>query len=176
MSEPDGHPTADDASAGPPSVLRVVAVVPVILAVATLDDLGLLAERLFADRLQSAAATAAVATIFGLPAAFWALERGRQRARTFVAVGAIVAALLPLTLIATGFVGQMINSSQNHNRLVRGIRSPFAYAVWTLKRQVSLPLADSMTWPVFAVWTAHVLAVGALSGLAFWWLVARRRA
>lgn len=164
------------ASAGPPDVLRVLAVVPVVLVVALIDDLGFWAERVFPDRLQSAVATAVVAAIFGLPSAFWALERGRERARTFVATGTVAAALLPVALLVTGFIGQMINSSQHHNRLVRGIRSPFGYAVWTFRQQVSLPLAESMVWPVFAAWTAHVLAVGAVSGLAFWWFLARRRA
>ena len=154
----------------------MLAVVPIVLVVALIDDLGLLAGRLFFDRLDSAVASAVVAAIFGLPAAFWALERGRPRGLTLAALGAAVASLLPIVLLATGFIGQLINSSQYNNRLVSGIRSPFAYAMWTFRRQVSLPLADAMTWPVFGVWAAHIVAIGALSGVAFWWLVARRPA
>jgi hypothetical protein len=137
-------------------LLPLLIIVPVIAAAVRLGR-----PHYLETEVASTGLTLLCAVVFGLPALFWALDHARTRLAYLVGLGIIAGLLSPLTVLATGILGQFTYGN-------------VAYVRRAISWGAPLPWHGMLPWTQFAGLVAASTIVGALSGAVYWLLVARR--
>jgi hypothetical protein len=138
-------------------ILPLLVIVPVVAAAVRFGQ-----PHYLETELASAALALLCASVLGLPALFWALDRGRTRLVFLTVLGVVTGVLAPVAVLVTGMVGQLQYGG-------------LAYLRRVLTRGATLPWYGMLVWPRFAGLVAASAIVGGVSGAVYWLLFVHRR-
>lgn len=143
-----------------PTPARMLPVLVIVPAVAAAIRLG--RPHYLETQVTAVGFTLLCAVVLGLPALFWALDHGRVRLGSLVALGACAGVMAPIVLVLTGAVGQLQYGGLN-------------YLGFIFKRGAPVPWVGTLAWPKFTGLALASVIAGAVSGVVYWLLIVDRR-